>query len=219
VRTPPYQIAQSLFWRKRSFSPLGTISEWSESASEGSRGTARHSLNPTGPTSWAPSFCPQPSTRQHLDLVFFSINNFRHARPLASICHFLPSLHCLLFPIARFSAVVCTRLPASREFTNNLTTSYSCLDLCPSAFQIHVRTSIRNHSICTIASITSLHDDRSRRGAAVHFAVSANCGVESARRWKELEYTTTTGHRQKTSSTSSCSQESTSVAFSWPDDK
>jgi hypothetical protein len=116
----PYQIAQSLFWRKRSFSPLGTISEWSESASEGSRGTARHSLNPTGPTSWAPSFCPQPSTRQHLDLVFFSINSFRHARPLASICHFLPSLHCLLFPIARFSAVVCTQLPASREFTQTI---------------------------------------------------------------------------------------------------
>ena len=98
MRIPLIRSHKVLFWRKRSFSPLGTISEWSESASEGSRGTARHSLNPTGPTSWAPSFRPQPSTRQLLELVFFSINNSRHARPLASICHFLPSLHCPLFP-------------------------------------------------------------------------------------------------------------------------
>lgn len=178
-----------------------------------------HSLNPTGPSSWAPSFRPQPSTRQRLGLVFFSINNSRNARRLASICHLLPSLHCLLFP----SLVSASWLVPGCLHHGNSRKQFDHLVFLPRPLPIRLSdtrtTSLRNHSICAITLITSLHDDRSRRGAAVHIAVSSNCGLESARRWKKLEHTTAAGHRQKTSSTSPCSQESTSAAFSWPDDK
>ena len=100
---------------------LGIISaavRLSESASEDP--AAQHDTASTPLVQLAGHHAFVLNLQQHLDLVFFSISNSRHARLLASICLCLPSLHCVLFPSLVSAPWFCSRLPAYREFTQTI---------------------------------------------------------------------------------------------------
>jgi hypothetical protein len=191
-----------------------------------SRGTAAQPASPTGHSAAYPT-----ANNISISVPGFFHRQFRHASAPASLCLSSPSLHSLFIIPFAHSFIAPLFVPAAcitRVHANHLPTSYSCLDLCPPTSAHprlrHTRSlhlSIRDYETYTIVLITSIHDDRTRGGAAVHVAVGENSCVESAGCGKELERTTTTttNHWQKTSSTSPRAQESTSASISRPDDE
>ena len=203
-----------------------------------SRGTAaQHSTTSTACLPyWPLSFVP--NGQQHLDLCSWFPSSTISACQCSSIALplFTFTSFIVYYSLRSFihCAAVCPRRlhhESSRQPFANLVFLPQPLppDLSPSATQAHslppsLHPSIhRDCETYTIVLITSIHDDRTRGGAAVHVAVGENSCVESAGCGKELERTTTTttttNHWQKTSSTSPRAQESTSASISRPDDE